>query len=124
MSTLSRYVLGELLKVFAIALSAITGLFVMFGIVNQAVRENLGLTQIVLLLPYVLPEALRFAVPAAILLATCSVYGRFSASNEVVAVKSMGISPMVVIWPSLMRVDAESSTGSRSPFFRSNSVST
>ena len=94
MSTLSRYVLGELLKVFAIALSAITGLFVMFGIVNQAVRENLGLTQIVLLLPYVLPEALRFAVPAAILLATCSVYGRFSASNEVVAVKSMGISPI------------------------------
>ena len=53
------------------------------------------------LVPYVLPNALRFAVPAAILFSACSVYGRMSAANEIVAVKSLGISPMALLWPGL-----------------------
>ena len=42
-----------------------------------------------------------FAVPGTILFAVSIVYGRMSASNEIVALKSLGISPMVVIWPAL-----------------------
>ena len=40
-------------------------------------------------------------MPATILLAACSVFGRMSADNEIVAIKSLGISPMVVIYPAL-----------------------
>ena len=53
-------------------------------------------------MPYVLPEALRFAVPGTILFAVCSLYGRLAAANEVVAVKSLGISPMVLVWPAFL----------------------
>ena len=102
MPLITRYILSELLKVFAIALTGITTLFMMYGIVAQAVRQNLGLSQIISLLPYFVPEAMRFAVPATILFAVCSVYGRLSSSNEVVAIKSMGISPMVILWPAFV----------------------
>ena len=66
-------------------------LFMMLvGVMKEAYSQGLGLKQVALLMPYVLPEALRFAVPGTILFATCSVYGRMAACNEVVAVKSTG----------------------------------
>src|SRR5690606_4238615 len=51
--------------------------------------------------PYILPNAMQFTLPGALLLATTGVYGRMAASNEVVAVKSLGISPMAIVWPTI-----------------------
>src|SRR5262249_12557751 len=51
---------------------------------------------------YMLPQAMQFSVPGALLLATTVVYGRVSSSNEIVAVKSLGITPMVMLWPTLI----------------------
>ena len=99
MKILTRYVLIELVKVFAVSLAGMTLFMILVGVMKEAYSQGLGLKQVALLLPYVLPEALRFAVPGTILFATCSVYGRLAAANEVVAVKSMGISPMVLFWP-------------------------
>lgn len=69
---------------------------------KEAVDEGLGLMPILRLMPYMLPQAMQFAVPGAMLLATTSVYGRIASSNEIVAVKSLGISPMVLVWPTLV----------------------
>ena len=52
--------------------------------------------------PYLLPQALQFAVPGTMLLATTSVFGRMASFNEIVAIKALGISPMTVIWPALV----------------------
>jgi lipopolysaccharide export system permease protein len=41
-------------------------------------------------------------VPGTILFATCTVFGRMAAANELVALKSLGISPMVVVWPAIL----------------------
>lgn len=49
-----------------------------------------------------LPQAMQFAVPATMLLATTSVYGRLSASNEVIACKALGISPWSLAAPTLV----------------------
>ncbi len=98
---LTRYVLLELIKVFLVALAVMTLLIVLIGVAQEAVRQNLGIGPILRLLPYILPNALRFAVPATILFSACVVYGRMSAHNEVTALKSLGISPMVVVWPVL-----------------------
>jgi lipopolysaccharide export system permease protein len=106
MKILTRYVLIELVKVFAVSLAAMTLFMILVGVMKEAYSQGLGLKQVILLLPYVLPEALRFAVPGTILFATCSVYGRLAAANEVVAVKSMGISPMVLFWPGLFLATA------------------
>ena len=102
MRILTRYVLSELTKVFLVSLTGMTIFMLMVGVVQEAVRQSLGLPQILMLLPYLVPEALRFAVPATILFATCSVFGRFASGNEIVAIKAQGISPMVIVWPVLI----------------------
>jgi lipopolysaccharide export system permease protein len=43
-----------------------------------------------------------FAVPGTILFSVSSVYGRMSGANEIVALKSLGLSPMVILWPALI----------------------
>ena len=99
MRLLTRYVLWELLKVFFVALTALTMMLLIVGLVRQAREEGLGPQQVLMLIPYILPDMLRYTIPATILFAASSVYGRMAGSNEVVAIKSLGISPMAVLWP-------------------------
>jgi lipopolysaccharide export system permease protein len=99
MRILTRYILAETLKVFLVSLAGMTLFFLLFGLVKEAYLEGLGLKQVFLLIPFVLPDALRFSVPATILFAACNVFGRMSSGNEIIAVKASGISPMVLMWP-------------------------
>ena len=99
MRIISRYVLWELLQGFLVALAALTIFMLVVGLVREAQQQGLGLVQILMLIPYVLPEAMRFAVPGTMLFAVASVFGRMSASNEVIALKAAGISPVAIIWP-------------------------
>ena len=102
MRILTRYVLSEMLKVFLVSLTGITLIILLFFLVAEAIKQGLGLKQIALVIPYVLPNALRFSVPATILFAACNVFGRLASGNEVIAVKASGISPMVLVWPALI----------------------
>lgn len=102
MSLLARYTLGEFLKVLSVTLLVATALMIVIGVSKEAIQNGLGFAQIVPLLPYILPEALRFAVPGTTLFAACSVFGRMSATNEVVAAKALGISPLVLLRPVLV----------------------
>ena len=101
-SQLTRYVIRDLLQVFLTTLIGLSLLLIVVVLAHQAVREGLGPVAIVRMVPYVVPNALRIAIPGTVLFATCSVYGRMSAANEIVAVKSLGISPMAVIRPALV----------------------
>jgi len=102
MRRLTRYVLAELLKVFLVALASLTTLILLFLVGREAVGKGMGIVPTLRILPYILPEALRYAVPGTMLLAATSVYSRMASSNEVVAVKSAGISPMVLVWPMIV----------------------
>ena len=101
MNIISRYVLQELLQVFLVALAALTLFMLVVGLVKEAQQQGLGFLQIAALVPYVLPEAMRFAVPGTMLFAVASVFGRMSASNEITALKAAGITPMATIWPAI-----------------------
>jgi lipopolysaccharide export system permease protein len=101
MKILSRYVLSELLQVFLVALGALTLFMLVVGLVKEAQQQGLGILQIAQLVPYVLPEAMRFAVPGTMLFAVASVFGRMSAGNEITALKAAGITPLAAIWPAL-----------------------
>jgi len=101
MKLITRYVLSELLQVFLVALSALTLFMLVVGLVKEAQQQGLGMLQIAQLVPYVLPEAMRFAVPGTMLFAVASLFGRMSASNEITALKAAGISPTAAIWPAL-----------------------
>jgi len=102
MRLLSRYVLFEVLKVFLVALAAMTAMMLIVGVVREATDRGLGGAQVARLIPYILPDMLRYTVPATLLFAVSSVYGRMAGSNEIVAVKSLGINPMVVVWPTFV----------------------
>jgi lipopolysaccharide export system permease protein len=99
MRILTRYVLSELIKVFLIVLAGWTSLIFVALMGKEAVDKGIGLGPLVRMTPYLLPQALQFAVPASMLLAATSVFGRMASYNEVVAIKALGISPMVLIWP-------------------------
>jgi lipopolysaccharide export system permease protein len=101
MRLLTRYVLREIGQIFLVTLFALTSFMLLVGAVQVAMQQGLGAKQIVLALPYLMPNALMFAIPGTILFAVSMVYGRMSAANELVALKSLGISPMVLVWPAL-----------------------
>ena len=98
----TRYVVSEVLKVFLVTLTALT-LFVTLG---MGVKEGLsrGLPPMVMFytMPYMLPEMLGITIPVSLLLAVSIVYGRMTGTNEVVAIKSLGINPMAIIWPAIV----------------------
>ena len=48
---------------------------------KEAVENGLGIVPILRMLPYILPQAMQFAVPGTMLLATVTVYGRIAASK-------------------------------------------
>ncbi|MHC4400561.1 MAG: LptF/LptG family permease [Planctomycetota bacterium] len=101
MRILTRYILLELGKVFLLATLALTGTMLIVGVVREALGQSLPPAELARLIPYVIPDALRIALPVALLLATTTVYARMAGSNEVVAIKSLGIFPMAVLWPTL-----------------------
>jgi lipopolysaccharide export system permease protein len=102
MRILTLYVLFDLIKVFVAGLVTFTGTMLLVGVVTEASKQGLPPAAILKLIPYVLPQALRVSIPVTLLLATTTVYSRMSGFNEVIAIKAMGISPMVLLWPALV----------------------
>jgi lipopolysaccharide export system permease protein len=99
MSTIQRYVVWEVVKFFLIVLTGTTMLMVLGAGAKEAIRKGLPLMLMVEILPYMLPEMLRFTIPGCLLFAVCLVFGRMSGSNEAVALKTAGVSPVAVMWP-------------------------
>ncbi len=53
-------------------------------------------------MPFMLPEIMGITIPVSMLFSVCSVFGRMTGANEVVALKSLGISPMAIVWPAIV----------------------
>ncbi len=102
MRILTRYIILEMLKVFLLTFVSMTVFVFLLLIGREAVENGLGILPILRMVPYILPQAMQFTVPGTMLLATTIVYGRVASSNEVVAVKSLGISPMAMLWPTFI----------------------
>lgn len=101
MNRFNRYILSEVMKLFLIALVAFTSIIILFGITQQLMRQGLGMMAIVELVPYVLPVSLQYALPATLLFAICSVFGRISADAELLSVMAVGVPPAKFITPTL-----------------------
>lgn len=102
MYILTRYVVWEVLKLFVAALLALTLVVTPVMVVKEGLARGIPATVMMWIMPYTLPEMLGITIPAAMLFAICSVFGRMTGANEVVALKSLGISPMAVIWPAIV----------------------
>lgn len=102
MKLFTRYIVAEFLKVFVVWVAGFTSLFLVGGVVKEASDQGLGPAQVARMLPYLLPDALQFTIPGAVLISACVCFGRMSGSNEIVAIKALGISPMAALWPPLL----------------------
>ncbi len=100
-SILHRMILWELVKVFFLSLLAITGILLMAGIVAEASQQGLGPMQVLAIIPLLVPSTLPYTLPATTLFATCVVYGRLAADNEILAIKAAGVNIMKVVTPGI-----------------------
>ncbi|MEW4455252.1 LptF/LptG family permease [Bremerella sp. JC817] len=101
LTTIQRYVLWEILKVFLLCLGITVLLMTVGGGVNEGLKKGLPPGVILNMLPYFIPEMLRYTIPGCMLFAVCTLFGRMSATNEITAVKSAGINPIELMWPVL-----------------------
>jgi len=98
-SLLNRVILWDVLKIFFLATIAFTLLISVVLVGNQLISEGVGWLALVQLLPFICMIALQISVPITLLFSVCLVYGRISADNELLALKSVGVSPSRVMRP-------------------------
>src|SRR5438046_3970791 len=92
----------DLLKIFAITLVSLTGLFLLGGLVAEASQRGLAPAQILTIIPLMIPSMLPYTIPAATLFATCNVYGRLAKDNETTALRAAGVNLLTILTPSLV----------------------
>jgi lipopolysaccharide export system permease protein len=97
-----RMILWELTKVFVMSLIGITGILLMAGIVAEASQQGLGPGQILAAIPLLIPSTLPYTIPATTLFATCVVFGRMAADNEILAIRAAGVNVGKVALPGLV----------------------
>ena len=100
MRQVERYVMVELLRVFGGLITISTLLLVFVGVFGEARKFDLGIWQVLQIMPYVIPSLMPYTIPATLLLSVCVVYGRMAGDNEIIAVRAAGIHILHLIWPS------------------------
>lgn len=102
MGIITRSIVKELLLVLAASMTALTLLLTLGMAGKEGVRNGLPLPVVLGTMPYFLVEMVGYALPGSVLLAVCSVFGRMAGQNELIALKSLGISPWRALQPVLV----------------------
>jgi lipopolysaccharide export system permease protein len=100
-SIINRLILLELIKVFLLSLTALTGLFLLGGLIQEATQRGLSPGQILMVIPLLIPNTLPYTIPATTLFATCVVYGRMAHDNEILVLKTAGVNILHLLKPAL-----------------------
>ena len=99
MGIIVRYILRELCVTFLIGFVALTGLLLIVGLVQQAMKESLPPILILQLVPFVFAKMSSISLPVTLLLAVTVFFSRMSGNNEVIALKALGIAPKAFLIP-------------------------
>jgi lipopolysaccharide export system permease protein len=98
---LQRYVIGEVVRAFLMALLTMTIIFVLFMVMAEATKMGLSPRDILSLVPFIIPSTLPYTIPVSMLFAVTVVYGRLASDNEIIAVKTAGLSAWSVLLPTI-----------------------
>jgi len=104
-SIINRYVFKEFIPPFLICIIFFTFLFLMAKILlitNLVVNYNISLSKVILLLIYFVPYFLVFVVPMSVMMAVLLTFLRLSSDNEIIALKTGGISIYGLLPPVLI----------------------
>ncbi len=98
MKLIDRYVGGQLLLTFSIAVTVLSVVLVFAGNIFESscsellVKNDTPLDLVLSFLAYILPFSLSFTIPWGFLTAVLLVFGKMSAENELIAFRANGVS--------------------------------
>jgi lipopolysaccharide export system permease protein len=104
LSTIDRYILRELLKVFIISTGALTMVLFLdkfFFIAEMIVSRGVKLDELIRILLYISPSFLALTIPMGVLIASVAVFNQFSVFNEYIAMKACSWSYLDIMRPVL-----------------------
>ncbi|GBC63826.1 LPS export ABC transporter permease LptF [Desulfonema ishimotonii] len=91
----NRYILKELIPPFALNVMFFTFVFLLteiLEITNMIVNYNVDLFSVLRMLAYSMPYFLVFVLPMSVMMAVLLTFLRMSSDNEIIALKSVGVS--------------------------------
>ena len=96
-----KYILRRLITVFVASVVIVTGLLFVGNILKVIEKISLGIKAISFfkMMIYMVPNLLSYALPMSILTACLLVFGKLSADNELIALRTSGISLMKIVMP-------------------------
>ncbi|MCC8181199.1 MAG: LptF/LptG family permease [Planctomycetes bacterium] len=99
--TLPIYILRELLKGVVLA-TAVFSVILMAVFAGQVMRDGIGITTLLMVLPNFLPLICPFVLPLAIITGIIICYSRLAKDNEVLAASAGGINPLWLTLPAVL----------------------
>lgn len=102
MTILTRYILRELIKIFLITLLAFVMVYALvdfFERIDNFIEAGAALHYIFFYILFKLPLVLDQMTPIAVLMSTLIALGLMARSNEIIALKASGVSPLRVARP-------------------------
>jgi lipopolysaccharide export system permease protein len=104
MSIISKYLTREILKIFGIVLITVIGIYIAVDFFEKAdnfVAAELPFSKIIFFFLCNMPFILAQIIPVAILLSVLIVFGLMKKNNEIIALKSSGVSALYLLKPVL-----------------------
>ncbi len=104
-AAIDRYIFSAFIPYFLISVALFSFVFVsdqLLEISNYIVNHGIGLTTVSMLLIYSFPYFLEYVIPISTMIAVLLVFLGMSADNEIVALKSSGVSVYRLLWPVLI----------------------
>ncbi|MCR5359114.1 MAG: LptF/LptG family permease [Thermoguttaceae bacterium] len=99
MSILSRYVLSRFLAIFFIVLAALSSAVIVVFVSQATIKKGLPLYLTLRLIPSSLPNILSISMPVSCLMGGTFFYAKMVGSNEIIALKAMGVPPRRAFMP-------------------------
>ncbi len=102
MRILRNYALKECLLPFAIAISVLTGVFLLGylpQLADKVINKGVPLSAVSMIFVYYIPILLGYTLPVACLVTIILTFGRMSAENEILAMRASGIYLRRLLWP-------------------------
>ena len=95
MTTIDRYILKELLKIFTLSVLALTAILFLDKILfltELIINKGVEFTEVCLMMLYISPAFLALTIPMSVMIAAVVTFSQLSADSELVAMKASGLS--------------------------------
>lgn len=102
---INRYIFNEMIPPFIITIVFFSFIFLMriiLDITNMIVNYQIGISTFLLIIIYSMPYFLEFIIPMSVMIAVLLTFLRMSGDNEIVALKSCGVSIYRLLPPVLI----------------------